>query len=328
MCDFYVKIADLTIDLKLINFKRKEEATKIALFHLLSDFIDKKDSLHGRINIISTRRKRNILEPEMKAFFEEYFDRILLRFPKTLWPKGELKYHLHILSSYAHDERLMYLINAVKEKEGRAYIIFCISGFFFLHNIKARESFVFLDITRYNADFISIKILGLLRYAASLLHLDSGGLLLHAAAVNIGSKGYLFLGDTGSGKSTILSLVPQNSVFGDETIVVRKRGDGYFMWPGPYGYFDSDGSFINNLSRRKVKVRKIFSLVKDNKTYTEHIATGHLVAETLYEHPFFARCLNRDLSTKMVDLLFDLFHSVPCYRLHFKKNREFLRYLV
>lgn len=328
MCDFYVKIADLTIGLKLINFKRRERATKIALFHLLSDFIDKKEGLHGRINIISTRRKRNILEPEMKAFFEEYFERILLRFPKTSRPKLELKYHLRGVSSYTHDERLMCLINRVKEKEGRAYIVYCISRFFFVHDIEARESSVFLDVTGYDADVISIKILGLLRFIAFLLHLDSGGLLLHAAAVKIDSKGCLFLGNSGSGKSTILSLVPQDSVFGDETIVVRKRRDGYFMWPGPYGYFNSDGSFIKNLSRREVRVSKIFSLVKDNKTYREDISAGHLVAESLYDHPFFARCLNRDLLTKMVDLLFDLFHSVPCYRLHFKKNREFLTYLI
>ncbi len=328
MYDFYVKIADLTIGLKLINFKRKEKATKIALSHLLSDFIDKKESLHGKINIISTRRKRNILEPGMKAFFEEYFERILLKFPNISWPRGELNYILRILSSYAHDDRFMYLINRVKENEGRGYIISCVSGFFFLHDTETRESFVFLDITRYNADFISIKILGLLRYAASLLHLDSGGLLLHAAAVKVGGRGYLFLGNSGSGKSTILSLTPQDSVFGDETIIMRKRRDGYFMWPGPYAHFNSDGSLTKNTFNREVRVRKIFHLVKDNKTYTEHISTGHLVAETLYEHPFFTRCLNRDLLTKMVDLLFDLFQAVPCYRLHFKKNREFLRYLV
>lgn len=328
MCDFYVKIGELAIGLKLMDFKRRERATKIALSRLLSDFIDKKDSLHGRINVISARRKRSILEPKMKAFFEKYFERILSKFPKILRPKIELKYHLGILSSYAHNDRFRYLINRVKENGGRPYIIFCISRSFFLHDIKARESTVFLDVTKYNADFTSTKILNLLRSTAFFLHLDSGGLLLHAAAVNINGKGYLFLGDSDSGKSTILSLVPQDSAFGDEAIVVRKKRDGYFMWPGPYGHFNSDGSLIKNLSRKEVRVMKIFSLAKDSKTYTEHISTGHLVAETLYGHPLFVRCLDRDLLTKMVDLLFDLFKSVPCYRLHFEKNREFLRYLI
>ena len=67
-----------------------------------------------------------------------------------------------------------------------------------------------------------------------------GGLLLHGAAVRDGKSAYLFVGESGAGKTTMSQFWAYKegdiSVLGDERIIVRREPDGWFVygtpWPG------------------------------------------------------------------------------------------------
>jgi hypothetical protein len=65
------------------------------------------------------------------------------------------------------------------------------------------------------------------------------GLLVHACAVKDGDSGYLFMGNSGHGKSTLARLWqndPEVTVLSDDRIILEKRSDGYWIsgtpWPG------------------------------------------------------------------------------------------------
>lgn len=65
-----------------------------------------------------------------------------------------------------------------------------------------------------------------------------GGLHLHAAGVEIEHKGYLFLGDSGAGKSTIAGFFEDElggeRVYSDDRIIVRDHGGQWLMHGSPW----------------------------------------------------------------------------------------------
>jgi len=59
-------------------------------------------------------------------------------------------------------------------------------------------------------------------------------LLLHGSSFTYHDKGYVFMGPSGAGKSTLVSHVPPESMYGDDTAVIRKIGTEYAVYPSPF----------------------------------------------------------------------------------------------
>lgn len=86
---------------------------------------------------------------------------------------------------------------------------------------------------------------------------SSGGMLLHASSVVIAEKGFVFMGDEGAGKSTIRTLLSQYMSLGDDTAIIRKRGNKIYLYGSPL-YQRTKMAYPN----KKVLVAGIFSLVQ------------------------------------------------------------------
>ena len=79
--------------------------------------------------------------------------------------------------------------------------------------------------------------------------------LAHASAVEIDGKGYLFLGDSGAGKSTISTFMEQRlgkgRIFSDDRIVIRRNGDRWWLfgtpWPGSFARICPEGCEIGGM---------------------------------------------------------------------------------
>lgn len=65
--------------------------------------------------------------------------------------------------------------------------------------------------------------------------LKNKGFILHASASKIGEQTYLFLGESGAGKSTIVSLLnPKGQTIADDSIIIKKEGNNYFVYQTPF----------------------------------------------------------------------------------------------
>ncbi|MGC9521783.1 MAG: hypothetical protein ACP5HG_07875 [Anaerolineae bacterium] len=76
---------------------------------------------------------------------------------------------------------------------------------------------------------------------ARLVHIgllsQGRGVMMHASGVRVGDEGILFAGTDGVGKTTTARLWAQHAdaaVLGDDQIIVRKRGEEYWMYSTPW----------------------------------------------------------------------------------------------
>lgn len=87
-----------------------------------------------------------------------------------------------------------------------------------------------------------------------------GGAILHASGIEVDGKGYLFLGDSGAGKSTISTLfeeqLGENLVLSDDRIIVREIDGEWRMFGTPW-----HGTFAR-IQARSLPIGGMFFLEK------------------------------------------------------------------
>lgn len=79
--------------------------------------------------------------------------------------------------------------------------------------------------------------------------------LMHASAVYHNNKGYLFLGDSGAGKSTIAEILEkhfgQKKIFSDDRVIIRKKENKWWVfgtpWNGTFPRSRPDGVEIGGM---------------------------------------------------------------------------------
>lgn len=81
---------------------------------------------------------------------------------------------------------------------------------------------------------------------------EFGGMMVHACGVDDEGRGYLFAGNSTHGKSTMAGLWQgQATILSDDRIVIRRRGDRFWMygtpWHGDFRGFSSHGVLLEKV---------------------------------------------------------------------------------
>jgi hypothetical protein len=156
-----------------------------------------------------------------------------------------------------------------------------------------------------------------LRIGYSFLTVDRGGLLLHSAGVLRNGRGYIFPGQSGTGKSTIASLAtPTETVLSDEMVVVKKGGDGYLVYSTPF--YGTNSSTEHNIA---APLQAAFLPVKDQAVYLKQAKQAQALSKLLAGVLFFSQepALNR----RLMDIGANIVAHVPFYELHFRRDGSF-----
>ena len=164
--------------------------------------------------------------------------------------------------------------------------------------------------------FISVE--QFLRVVWAYLAIRHGGLLLHCAGLLVNGGVYLFTGQGGSGKSTVVSLSSQAQALNDDLVVLRSVEGKWWAYGTPFWNMQA--------SRREGQltsgpVVRIVRLTQDTKAYLAPmslaIASSELVANCpgVNGDPFelpvvISRCQ-------------ELAQAVKVQRLHFSKSPSF-----
>lgn len=240
-----------------------------------------------------------------KGFNWEPEDGIVLNYlPSTHIPKDILEYCLENNTKYRNVQLLTRDYGIL---DGEIAVFRW--DFRALLDVKKRKGHVLLLVD------VAASIDAAARIAASIYFPSQNSLLVHGASIEIENQGYVFMGPSRSGKSTIAETSGAN-VLNDEISLLSIDKKEVFVQGTP---FFGDLKKGANL---KVPVGRLLFLKKDKKTYIESLDSYKQILALLRN----VICFHQDFKG------FDDIHKVaekileqcPLQILHFEKNKNFM----
>jgi hypothetical protein len=168
----------------------------------------------------------------------------------------------------------------------------------------------------------SERILFSVMLLATEWHVLHNSLCLHAAAISRGKKGFLFLGESGAGKSTVSTLSANLGfpVLAEDRVFVVHQNKNYLLASGPH-----PTTKYTNYSNLRPNLSGVFLLVKDRENYIKPL-TGLESARYLYS-AIIQNSASGYLSADAMGLAFraacDVARQVRTFELHFRNNPDF-----
>lgn len=144
------------------------------------------------------------------------------------------------------------------------------------------------------------------------------GMMFHACGIVDRNHGYLFLGNSSHGKSTISKLWSENqaTVLNDDRIIVREKEKELWMYGTPW-----HGTF-GEVSSKGLLIRKIFFLRHGKKNSVAPKEGREAVSMLL------TRCFPPLWDKKGMEYTLGLCHlitnKIPCYELNFVPDRTII----
>lgn len=156
-----------------------------------------------------------------------------------------------------------YLEVLYKKKEKKLYM-----GFFEEKNNKEINTFYQISIFQFQV---------ILRHTINKL-LAGNGFILHSSASNINGRAFLFTGNNGAGKSTIMKLLKSKyPALADDTVIIKKDNNKYFIYQTPM----IEKEWWVKKNNRKLLLEKIYFLKKEKFFKEEIINDKNLLFEKI-----------------------------------------------
>lgn len=161
-----------------------------------------------------------------------------------------------------------------------------------------------------------------LRVAAALLAFREDGLLIHAAGLQSKDRVHLFIGQSGSGKSTVVALSPDAAALNDDLIVLRPQKEDWVACGTPFWNTETGHREGQTASG---PLAGIYRLVQDSDVYLEQLSPAAATAELVANCPV----INGSPAhlAALISRCRQLASAVPVRRLHFRKDGSFWRVL-
>ncbi len=162
-----------------------------------------------------------------------------------------------------------------------------------------------------------------LRIACALLAFREGGLLMHAAGLLADGKAYLFIGVSGSGKSTVTALSPHAVALSDDLVLLRPTDGCWTAHGTPFWNPETAGRSGQTASG---PVAGIFKLVKALEVRLEPLSLAGAAAELAANCPVING--RPELLPELLSRCLALAGAVPTQRLYFRKDASFWKTIL
>ncbi len=160
-----------------------------------------------------------------------------------------------------------------------------------------------------------------LRIALAFFALQRDGLLVHCATLRRNGLVYLFVGQSGSGKSTVVALsaaAKRATALGDDLILLRKHAGGWQAYGTPFWNLEATG---RDDQVAEGPVAGIYKLVQDTVVFAEPMGRAAAAAELAANCPVVND--QPALLPALIDRCATIAAAIPVRRLHFRKDDAF-----
>lgn len=147
------------------------------------------------------------------------------------------------------------------------------------------------------------------------------GVMIHACGIKIEDSGIIFIGDSGSGKSTIAKLWRRkydNSILSDECIIIRKIKKHFYIFGTPW---HSDVREVNN---GPVPLRGIFFIKHAKNNTVTPKNSINAVSSLLFSNSHITILDQLEIKHRL-QFFDELINEIPCYELGFVPNNEVIK---
>ncbi len=155
----------------------------------------------------------------------------------------------------------------------------------------------------------------IIKYVLNSLLTKNNGWFLHASVLGNKDQAYIFLGDSGSGKSTIIELLNTHfQPLADDVCIVKKVNNYFYLFQTPF--FEKLQGIKKNSN--KYKINKIFFLKKNRQNTIKrieerNIILGNYTKQMITENSF--------LNNNMKEVL-EFISGNKFYFLYFSNNKD------
>jgi hypothetical protein len=144
------------------------------------------------------------------------------------------------------------------------------------------------------------------------VHLKNKSFLIHSAGLKKDNYGYIFVGHSGSGKTTIAQKMPKENLLNDEAVAIKKSKNHFYIKGTPFGTYYSN-------SLKPVRLKYMFLLTPSTNTSIAKINYPSSLSKFLVHIPFLYH-FTIDLRKNAFFLLSELCKSV--YVFHARLTME------
>lgn len=156
--------------------------------------------------------------------------------------------------------------------------------------------------------------------------LHKKGIFVHSIGVkDVNGKGLIFVGKSGSGKSTTARLWHKHSkamVLNDDRIIVRKLNGSFFIYSSPW-HGEFDNYIVSKIN--SAPLNKLFFIYHSSHNTVRRISEKE--AFNLFYPAIFPTFWDRKCLENIVSFSQDLVKNAPCYNLGFVKDRKIISFV-
>ncbi len=168
-----------------------------------------------------------------------------------------------------------------------------------------------------------VSLYKLLFLFISIILAEQEKVLIHGSGIEKGGSGYLFLGESGAGKSTISGFTNRGTILSDDSPVIGREEDVFTLHAFPYSQvnmFDPKGRYHH---LNKATLKKLFFLQKSDKLQVTPRDKKSALGEIMEKHIHAFEFMNAENRRVVFNLCYDLCSTIPAYDLYFQKNETF-----
>jgi hypothetical protein len=220
---------------------------------------------------------------------------ISLSFDSTEWDVKKTIFIQNIklyLKGFIVNKNIPQVFITVKESKGIPFRIY--KKDFYSQYYKQKS------ISRYETYYhISIFELCQLLQLILMKYLKNKVLFLHASGVIIHKKSTLFIGKSGTGKSTCIKLLKNiYKPIADDSIIVRKEGDSYYCYQTPT--IDKEDWIVRK--NKKYILHSLF-IIDKNKLFKINKLSAYTFLPYIYESIWVENEIDRNQTKSCIALL-------------------------